>query len=165
MTFDAGLRLPRDVVLTGQLGYDKFETKQFGSQSFSTADWFADQQDESWIAGLSLDLPRLIDRLRARIGYTYVDTKGEIDNNTSGLESAFPDLTTDRHRVEIDVTYELRKNIDIGLAYLYEDYDVDDWTLDGVAPDTVGTLLATGARWQGYDVNLVTLSFTWSLDR
>lgn len=165
VTFDAGLRLPRDVVLTGQLGYDKFETKQFGSQSFSTADWFADQQDESWIAGLSLDLPRLIDRLRARIGYTYVDTKSEIDNNTSGLESAFPDLTTDRHRVEIDVTYELRKNIDIGLAYLYEDYDVDDWTLDGVAPDTVSNLLATGARWQGYDVNLVTLSFTWSLDR
>lgn len=165
VTLDAGLRLPGDAVLTGQLGYDKFETTQFGSQSFSTADWRADQQDESWIAGLSLNLPQLIDRLQARIGYTYVDTKGEIDNNTSGLDSAFPDLETNRHRVEVDLTYELRDNIDIGLAYLYEDYDVDDWTLDGVAPDTVGNLLATGARWLGYDVNLVTLSFTWSLDR
>ena len=55
--------------------------------------------------------------------------------------------------------------IDIGFAYLYEDYDVDDWTLDGVAPDTVNNLLATGARWLGYDVNVFTLSFTWSLDR
>lgn len=164
-TLDAGLRLPGDAVLTGQLGYDKFETTQFGSQSFSTGDWTADQEDESWISGVSLDLPRLIDRVRARIGYTYIDTTGEIDNNTSGLDSAFPDLETNRHRVEVDVRYELRDNIDIGLAYLYEDYDVDDWTLDGLAPDTVGNLLATGARWLGYDVNLVTLSFTWSLDR
>jgi len=164
-TVDTGLRLPGDAMLTGQLGYDKFETTQFGSQSFSFADWQADQEDESWISGLSLDLPRLIERLQARISYTYIDTTGEIDNNTNGLESSFPDLETDRHRVEVDLTYALRDNIDIGFAYLYEDYDVDDWTLDGVAPDTVGTLLATGARWQGYDVNLITLSFTWSLDR
>jgi hypothetical protein len=50
------------------------------------------------------------------------------------------------------------------VAYLFEDYDVDDWTLDGVQPDTVNNLLASGANWRGYDVNLVTLSFTWSLD-
>ena len=37
--------------------------------------------------------------------YTYIDTTGEIDNNTNGLESSFPDLETDRHRVEVDLTY------------------------------------------------------------
>lgn len=165
LTLDAGLQLAADVVLTGQLGYDEFETTQYGSQSFSTADWSADQQDESWIAGLSLNLPGLIERVRARIGYTYIDTTGEIDNNTSGLESSFPDLDTSRHRFEMDVRYELNDRIDVGLAYLFEDYDVDDWTLDGVEPDTMTNLLASGARWSGYDVNVVTLSFTWSLDR
>jgi MtrB/PioB family decaheme-associated outer membrane protein len=164
LTVDAGWRLTDSAVLTGQLGYDEFETTQFGSQAFGAPDWSADQEDESWIAGVSLDLPRLIERLRARVGYTYVDTTGKIDNTTSGLRSAFPDLETTRHRVEVDLRYELRENIDVGLGYLFEDYDVDDWTLDGVDPDTVGTLLASGARWRGYDVNVVTLSFTWSLD-
>jgi MtrB/PioB family decaheme-associated outer membrane protein len=165
VTMDAGWRLWEDAALTGQVGYDEFQTTQFGSQTYSTADWSAQQKDESWIAGLSLDLPKLIERLRARIGYTYVDTTGKIDNNTSGLRSSFPNLETTRHRFEVDLRYELRKNIDIGLAYLYEDYDVDDWTLDGVDPDTVANLLASGAYWSDYDVNLVTLSFTWSLER
>jgi MtrB/PioB family decaheme-associated outer membrane protein len=163
LTVDAGLRLTNDVVVTGQLGYDRFETSQFGSQSFSRADWSADQEDESWIAGVSVDLPRIVERISARIGYTYISTKGEIDNDTSGLRSFFPDLDTDRERVEAELRYDFNRNLDFGLAYLYENFDVDDWTLDGVGPATVSNLLASGARWPGYDVNLVTLSFTWSL--
>jgi MtrB/PioB family decaheme-associated outer membrane protein len=164
VTLDAGLQLSQDVVLTGQLGYDELETTQFGSQSFSTADWTANQKDESWIAGISINLPRIVERVRGRLGYTYIDTTGEIENNTSGLRSDFPDLDTTRHRVELDLRYQVNDKVDVGVAYLFEDYDVDDWTLDGVQPDTVNNLLASGANWRGYDVNLVTLSFTWSLD-
>ena len=164
VTLDAGLRLSRDIVMTGQLGYDELETTQFGSQSFSTADWTANQKDKSWIAGISIDLPRIVERVRGRLGYTYIDTTGEIENNTSGLRSDFPDLDTTRHRVELDLRYQVNDKIDVGVAYLFEDYNVDDWTLDGVQPDTVNNLLASGANWRGYDVNLVTLSFTWSLD-
>lgn len=165
LSIDAGLHIRQDATLTGQVGYDEYQTTQFGSQSFSTPNWSADEQDESWIAGLSLDLANLFGGAHARVAYTYIDTRGEIRNDTSGLSSSFPDLKTTRHRLEAELRYPLRDNVDVRLRYLVEEYDVADWSLDGVAQDTVNNFLATGANWQGYDVNLVTLSVTWRLDK
>jgi hypothetical protein len=47
----------------------------------------------------------------------------------------------------------------------YEHFDADDWALDGVEPDTLPSILSSGADAYDYDVNLVGLSFRYSFGR
>ena len=40
-----------------------------------------------------------------------------------------PAVTSDEHRLSMDLRYFLRRNVAIGFAYWYNDYDVSDFTL------------------------------------
>ena len=44
----------------------------------------------------------------------------------------------------------------------YEHFDADDWALDGVEPDTLPSILASGADAYDYAINLIGLSFRYS---
>jgi len=160
---DAGFMLPGNVSLTAHGGYENYESKQQGSQSFSLPDWRADNEDETVFAGLAVNLPRLVDRIDVRLGYTFAETTGEIRTNTSGLQDAFPDLDTRLHRVELNVDYQWRDDLKFRLGWIFEDYSVDDWSLDGVDVDTLPRVLTLGNQWLGYDVNVFMLSFVYSV--
>ncbi|UCC14949.1 MAG: MtrB/PioB family outer membrane beta-barrel protein, partial [Gammaproteobacteria bacterium] len=46
---------------------------------------------------------------------------------------------------------------------LYEDYDSDDWGVDGVAPDTLPNVLTWGGVSPDYEVTLFSLGFRYNL--
>ena len=50
------------------------------------------------------------------------------------------------------------KKLSLRLSYWYEDYRSDDWALDGVAPATIGNVLAFGQESPSYNINVVALS-------
>jgi hypothetical protein len=88
---------------------------------------------------------------------------GETDNNTSGLESSFPDLRTKRHNIKLGLSYPYSKSLSFGFDYLYEKFESDDYALDGVEPDTVSNLLSLGTDSYNYNVSVFYLSMRYQL--
>jgi hypothetical protein len=54
-----------------------------------------------------------------------------------------------------------RLALNVGLHY--EGFKVDDWALQGVAPDTLPVVLTLGAQPYDYDVMLVGIGFTYQV--
>ncbi len=161
---DAGFMLPGNISLTAHAGYEQYESALRGSQSFSVPDWRADNEDKTVFAGLLIDLPQWIDRLDLQFGYTFSETTGEVQTTASGMRDAFPDLASALHRVELNVDYRWRRNLAFRFGWIFEDYTVDDWSLDGVGVSTLPRLIGLGNQWLDYDVNVVMLSFRYNAD-
>ena len=75
------------------------------------------------------------------------DTDGEIDFETppGGSPSAAVDIANyediELLTVRLKVDYELNKRVSCGALYLYEDYTIDSFILQGLQPFLAGTLL------------------------
>jgi hypothetical protein len=155
---DATLALPAGVVLTAAAGFEDIESRQAGSQTFSSSDWHAEQGDETRIASVALERPQWLGRIDLRLGYTYAATESGIVLRQSGSDSFFPDLDTRRHRFEAEARYRLRERLSLLLRYIREHYAVSDWSRDAVAADTLPRLLGLGGQWPDYDVGVVSVS-------
>jgi hypothetical protein len=69
------------------------------------------------------------------------------------------------HGPRLNVVYRATPALEIIGNLQYEHFDADDWALDGVEPDTLASILSSGADAYDYDVNLVGLSFRYSFGR
>ena len=79
----------------------------------------------------------------------------------SGSLAAFPPLRTRSHGPSLEVAYQATPALDVVGTLRYEHYDAHDWALDGVEPDTVPAILASGADAYDYDANLIGISFRY----
>jgi len=98
------------------------------------------------------------------LGYTFAQTTGNIQTDTSGLRDAFPELKTTLHRVKANVDYQMQESLQLRLSWTFEDYSVDDWSLDGVNVDTLPRVLSLGNQWLGYNVHVIMVSFQYNLN-
>jgi len=133
----------------------KIKSKQAGSQTFSTPDWSAKTTDSFDTVGAGIKWTLLADRLDVAVDYVYADSDGSIDIDSDvGAIEPLPDFKTRRHTLSLNATYRLKEDMDLRLGYLYERYRSDDWTVDGVGPDTIPNVLSLGERSPNYSVNL-----------
>jgi len=120
----------------------------------SPPNWFADSDDTFYTGTIGLKFPEITDRIGASIDYTYSTSNGEIDNDTAGDLTSFPDLETDRHTLKLNMDYRYSKNLTYKFSYWYEDFGSEDWTLQGVESDTVSSLLSLGNDPNDYDAHV-----------
>ena len=118
------------------------------------------------IAG-KLDLRVLYDFSRARARYDY--TAGPVADRTLPEEVvvpttlpaplALPPTLSELQRATLDVTYPLASRLSLGMSYWYEQYRVNDFTLDIDAnPDLArGQALLMGYLYRPYSANTVWL--------
>ncbi len=137
---------------------ERTEVNQANSQTFSLPDWMATTRDRFDSANIGWQQPRLFGPVGLRLEYTWSRSRGEIDNDTSGLRSSFPDLTSRRDTLRLGFDYPINDRWDLAFDYLYEQLESSDWALDGVGPATVPNLLAFGRDPFNYDVNVVFFS-------
>lgn len=147
--------------LYGNVHTETVDAEQANSQRFAAPDWMATSTDRFDDASVGFDHPALIGPLGVSLAYSWSRGRGETENNTSGLENAFPDLISRRHRFDLGLTYPLGDAWTLGVNYLYEKVRSNDWALDGLAPDTVPNLLSLGADPFNYEVNVIYLSFRY----
>jgi MtrB/PioB family decaheme-associated outer membrane protein len=138
-------------------------TEQANSQSFSTPDWTATSDDTFTTASIGANWPGLIGKLEGKAEYIWSQSVGEIDTDTSGLPSSFPDLRTKRQNITLGVSYPYSDALSIGVDYIYEDFSSSDWHLDGVEPATVGNLLSLGADAWNYDTSVLYFNVQYQL--
>ncbi len=149
------------VYLTG--GYDDIESEQAGSAGFATADWQADQSDKFYSLGGGFRVTAAADRLELRLDYTRARGRTDIDVTGGGGPSDFPDLESTLETLRVRLDYRWSDRLQTQLQLRYEDFPTEDWALEGVAPDTLPTVLTLGARPYDEEVWIVGLSFRYLL--
>ena len=138
------------------------DTEQAGSQGFGLPDWLAEQEDATSTFGLHAQwqAPRGFD---FGADYAYSEAEGSIVMAAGGTEPAFPLLVSQWQEARLFARYALRPNVRLRLDLVHERYDADDWSVDGVAADTVPNLLWLGQGTQDADVTAVFLSVRYEV--
>ena len=156
---DAAMMLTEKTHLHFFVAQQMLESSQAGSQTFSTPDWFADNNDTITTAGIGLTQV-INEKLDIGADFTMSRSVGEI-TVTSASPSVFPDLTTDLDSFKLYANYRFKEAMSLYLGYWYESYDSSNWALDGVTPSTIPNVLSLGIQSPSYDVNVVALSLRY----
>jgi MtrB/PioB family decaheme-associated outer membrane protein len=143
-------------------GYDRIESVQAGSETFSSPDWSARNRDEFSSAGAGVRWLGIGKKADLTFDYTYGLGEGHMNIDRASLPpDPMPDLETRVHTVRLNLAYHWSDSLEIVGDLRYEDSDAEDWALDGVGPATVPNLLSLGAEAYDYDVLVFGLSFRY----
>lgn len=156
--------------LTGSYGWERYRSLQRSRNATSAADqanplrsWTTDYTGKVNFFETSLDIDRAIERTAIRISADWNKSNdtylyGLVTGSPLAIPEQLPPVKNELLRGEIDLTYELARNIRFGVAYCYDDYKVEDFalgptTLTGIALPPVQEgqpIVATNALLLGY---------------
>ncbi|HLF24022.1 MAG TPA: MtrB/PioB family decaheme-associated outer membrane protein, partial [Burkholderiales bacterium] len=156
ISVDTSISLSEKTSLQFFANQEQIRSTQAGSQTFAAADWTASNDDTITTVGLGMKHQLISDKLDVGADYSISRARGEIAV-TSGVATPFPDLTTRLGVLKLYANYAWRKDISLHGAYWYERFRADDWSLDGVAPNTIANVLAFGETPPSYHASVVTL--------
>ena len=143
------------------IGRQQIESTQIGSQTFSTPDWQANNDDTFDNIGVGVTHVLIEDELDIGADFTRTSSTGKVTVNSGAPAPAFPDLTTDLDSLKIYANYRLSEMLYLKAAFWHERYDSNDWALDGVSPDTIPNLLSFGELSPSYNINVIKLSMSY----
>ncbi len=155
---DVSVILTDVTTLTAFGGREEIKSEQAGSQVFAAPDWFAKNDDTFDSFGIGLKHQLIKDKLDVGADYVWSRSTGEITVDAGSSPGDFPDLKTSLDTLNLYASYRLRDNLTLRAAYWYEEYDSNDWMLDGVGPATIPNVIAFGEQSPHYDVHVVTMS-------
>ena len=147
------------IYLTG--GFDAIDARQAGSATFSTPDWLADHSDEFTSFGGGLHITGIGDKVDLQLDYTRAEGVTEIEVTGGGGPSRLPDLKSTLDSLRAMIVYRWSEKLEAGLQLRYENFPTDDWALQGVAPDTLPTILTLGAQPYDDEVWMAGISFRY----
>ena len=127
-----------------------------GTPANWSADWKATNKDE--IQTVGLDVAYLIENLKLEIGMNLisVDATGKVAVDKSPAPTAgFADMKSKRNSWNLYAKKRLGENLEVQVGYYQEKFEVNDWTIDGVDPDTMLNVLSTGEIAPSYKVEVV----------
>jgi MtrB/PioB family decaheme-associated outer membrane protein len=147
------------VYLTG--GFDDIDSRQAGSGTFSTSDWQANYADEFINFGGGFRIAAIGDKLDLQVDYTRATGTTYINVTGGAGPEQFPDLESVLDSLRVRFLYHWSEKLEAGLQLRYENLPTEDWALEGVAPDTLPTILTLGARPYDDEAWIVGISFRY----
>lgn len=161
---NASYLFANNAAVYGSLYQEDIQTDQSNSQLFSLPDWTATTDDRFTTLTLGSTFPELLDLFDARIEYSWSDASGKWDSDTSGLPTAFPDLESTRHYLNVGLSYPFSNSLTFKVDYVFEKFESSDWALDDVEPNTIPSLLGLGASAWNYNVSVFYFSVVYRRD-
>jgi hypothetical protein len=79
----------------------------------------------------------------------------------SGGQSPLPELASTLDSLRLEGAFRFSDRAEITADLRWEIFKTDDWALNGVAPDTLPTILTLGAEPYDYDVWALGLGFRY----
>ncbi len=153
---DAAFTLSENTTASCYLSHEQIESTQANAEFIPGAPlWFASNKDtiETAEAGIR---HRASEKLDIGADYTYSRSTGEID--MKGALVGFPDLTSRLSSAKLYATYRPKKRLSLRLTYWYENYQSEDWSVDGVTPSTIPNVMSLGQGSPSYNISVVSLS-------
>jgi MtrB/PioB family decaheme-associated outer membrane protein len=141
--------------------HQEIKSKQAGSQTFSVADWFADNKDTIDTLGLGIKHAAIKDKLDIGADLSATRSRSQIDVSTGVSNPAFPDIRAKLDTLKLYATYRLKESMSLQAGYWIERYSSQDWMLDNVAPTTIPNVLTMGLQAPQYHVNVLSLSLRY----
>ena len=158
VNLDLTSMLSEETTLTVYVGRQTIRSIQNGSEAFATPDWSAQNNDTFELAGFGLTHVLIESGITIGLDLSVSRSVGRVELDTG---SPFPDLSTSLQSLKLHADYRFDENLLLRAAYWHEEYDSSDWALEGVDPDTVSNLLATGQQTPSYDNDVVKLSMSF----
>lgn len=141
--------------------HQEIKSKQAGSQTFSSPDWFADNKDTVDTFGLGVKHAAIKDKLDIGADYSTTRSRSQINVNTGASNSAFPEIKATLDTLKLYATYRLKERMSLQAGYWIEHYSTQDWMLDNVAYSTIPNALTMGLQSPQYRVDVVRLSLRY----
>ena len=148
---DFGYAPTRRVSLSGYFLAEERSSATAGSVAVAAPDWWSGTEDRVATAGLDLDLHGVgSERLDLSFGYARSDGTATYETVFREEASIFPALVSDLRSWEVRARYRLEDRWTLAVRYRHERYRAADWALDGVDPDTIRNVLASGRSSPAY---------------
>jgi hypothetical protein len=174
MSIDAGWYPQDHISLTGFYTREKYDAAQSARGFFNDAsaadpanDWFADTRDEvdTWNIALTfsdIGADKGWKGVDFGFDYTYSNTSSDIDvTATSAYTAPLPELQAKMRTFTLWGSARVSANSSIRLAAESAELVTRDWSLDGVAPDTLANVLLLGESAANYDLWLISASWRY----
>ncbi len=174
--------------LTASYGWERYTSLQRSRGANNAADqanplrnWTTDYTGKVNFLEAALDIDRAIEKTMIRLSADWNRSNdtylyGLVTGSPLAVPEQLPAVKNELLRGEIDVTYELARNVRFGVAYWYDDYKVQDFalgptTLSGLAlpviqegqPVVATTALLLGYLYRPYTAHagFVKLTYLW----
>ncbi len=172
---------------TGSYGWENYQSLQRSRSATSAADqlnplrdWSTDYTGKVNFLEASLEVSA-IERTLIRLSADWNNSNdtylyGLVTGSPLAVPEQLPPVKNEMLRSEVDISYELARNLRLGVAYWFDDYKVEDFalgptTLTGIALPPVQEgqpVVATNALLLGYlyrpytaHVGMVRLTYLW----
>lgn len=164
-TYSAGIEgSPSDKFNVGlSYGYEDYNSLQRSRQANPGAqtldpsrNWATDAGDKVHSVMANMDILKVAEKLDIFLRYDYNRTRATYEYITGAVTDrtlpeevivpttlpqpvALPEVKSDLTRGSVDAIYNINKHISLGVTYWYDKYDVQDFTLDANAQNSVVT--------------------------
>ncbi len=120
------------------------------------ASWSADNEDNIYVAHIGANYGFLNNKLLFGADYTYANAVGDI---TVSAGNGFPGLKSTRKTFALFADYSLNDKSLIHMFFGYENYEEEDWAIEGVLPNTLNTVLTLGEVSPSYEIGVFAISY------
>lgn len=164
LMMDLSVLLPRKTRFYSFVSYETIASRQSGSQHFGRPDWQSHNKDAITTLGMGFFVPRFLGRYELGLDLSYAESKGEIEIKTAGGAPApFPNLETAQTSASLYLNYRMTEQLAIKAAYTMDQFHIKDWALDGLAADTVSSVLTNEALRPDYKISFIGLTVSYNL--
>ena len=160
LSFDVSYQHSDTLSSHAYIAREIIESDQAGSQVPNSADWFVDNEDTVDSLGFGVKWQKS-PKLDLGADYVYSGSKGETDFSSLNARppvSQFPDLKSDLHSLKLYADYKWQPRTSVKFSYLYEKFDADDWSIDGVNVNSIPEVLLLGEQNPSYEEHLIGVS-------
>ena len=190
--YSTGFTLTPDdrYTMTASYGWEKYRSLQRSRSASSAAeqadprrDWTTDYTGKVNFFEAAVDIDRVIERTLIRLSADWNRSNdtylyGLVTGSPLAVPEQLPPVKNELLRSEIDVTFEISRNLRAGFAYWFDDYKVEDFalgptTLSGLAlpaveegqPVTATNALLLGYLYRPYTAHagFVRLTYLWGI--
>jgi hypothetical protein len=128
------------------IGSDSLQSEQAGSESFDDPDWRATNDDDFTTIGAGFRVKQIGENFDLQLDYSHSDGTSKINiDSAAGAPDQFPDLETAIDYLRLRLGYQRSERLGFDLSVSYQQFEAQDWALQGVAPDTIPEVLSLGA--------------------
>lgn len=158
---DVSFNLSEATQITGYVHSERIRSRQDGSNAFAAPDWSGRVKDRFEMLGLGVRHAAIPNKLDIGADVSLSRSRSDVAVQTGVGEPAFPTQKVSVDSVRVYATYKLTERMSITGSLWHEEYDAQDWRLDGVLPATVSDLLTFGQQVPKYSVDVLRVSLRY----